>query len=190
MIKRKNYFVANRFSPILSETLKKLNNSSNQLGLNDAHSKKTLIFLNFSLLNFQQGALKLNNEIKFNNTESGVNKYGKNFIKTNSLSNYITLYNDLETKKSFSIKNILSCNNIVPLTPINFNSVINSKNILSLNYNNNFSLFGQTYAVKNQYTPIKRGISNMIKIQASNMIALPVEVRIQVLASSRDIIHS
>ena len=190
MIKRKNYFVTSRFSPVFFETNKNLNSLSNYLNNNSISSKTTLLFLKNNKINFQQDAFKLNKNLRFKNFESGVNKYGKNFIKTNSLSNYISLYNDLETKKTFSLKNVLSRNNILPLTPTNFNSVNSNKNLLSLNYDNNFSFFNQTYSVKNQYTPIKRGVSNMIKIQASNMIALPVELRIQVLASSRDIIHS
>ena len=44
--------------------------------------------------------------------------------------------------------------------------------------------------LKNQYRPIKKGISNMIKLHATGAIALPVEMRIQILASSKDVIHS
>jgi hypothetical protein len=187
MLKRKNYFTTKKFSPIFFEINKKLNNTS---VINVFDLKESLIFLNNNKLIFQNNQLKLHKNLKFNNLESGVNKYGKNFIKTNFLSNYVSLYNDLETKKLFSLKNILTSNNILPLTPTNFESIVLNKNLLSLNYDNSFSFFDNTFSVKNQYTPIKRGISNMIKIQASNMISLPVELRIQILASSRDIIHS
>jgi heme/copper-type cytochrome/quinol oxidase subunit 2 len=37
---------------------------------------------------------------------------------------------------------------------------------------------------------MKKGIANMIKIHANGSIALPIEMRIQLLASSRDVIHS
>ena len=43
---------------------------------------------------------------------------------------------------------------------------------------------------KNQYRPLRKGISNMIRIHATGAIAMPTEVRIQLLISSKDVIHS
>jgi hypothetical protein len=43
---------------------------------------------------------------------------------------------------------------------------------------------------KSQYRPMKKGVTNMIKIQATGAIAMPVEIRLHILASSRDVIHS
>ena len=43
---------------------------------------------------------------------------------------------------------------------------------------------------KSQFKPLKRGISNMIRIQSDKVISLPADTRIRVLASSKDIIHS
>lgn len=57
--------------------------------------------------------------------------------------------------------------------------------------NNSYELKGNSnILLKNQYRPIKKGISNMIKLHATGAIALPVEMRIQILASSKDVIHS
>lgn len=44
--------------------------------------------------------------------------------------------------------------------------------------------------LKSQFRPMKKGIANMVKIHANGAIALPIEMRLQVLASSRDVIHS
>jgi heme/copper-type cytochrome/quinol oxidase subunit 2 len=44
--------------------------------------------------------------------------------------------------------------------------------------------------VKSQHKPMKKGIANMIKLHATGAIALPIEMRVQLLASSRDVIHS
>jgi hypothetical protein len=44
--------------------------------------------------------------------------------------------------------------------------------------------------LKNQYRPMRKGISNMIRLHATGAMALPVEIRIQMLASSKDVIHS
>jgi len=43
---------------------------------------------------------------------------------------------------------------------------------------------------KSQFRPLKKGISNMLRLHATGAIAMPVEIRLQVLASSRDVIHS
>lgn len=44
--------------------------------------------------------------------------------------------------------------------------------------------------LKNQYRPMKKGVTNMIRLQATGAIAMPTEIRLHILASSRDVIHS
>jgi hypothetical protein len=43
---------------------------------------------------------------------------------------------------------------------------------------------------KSQYKHMRKGISNMVKIQADNAVALPTNTRIQLITVSKDIIHS
>jgi hypothetical protein len=43
---------------------------------------------------------------------------------------------------------------------------------------------------KSQYQPLRKGITNMIRLQATNAIAMPTEIRLHILASSKDVIHS
>ena len=43
---------------------------------------------------------------------------------------------------------------------------------------------------KNQFRPMRKGISNMIRLHATGAIAMPTEIRLHILASSKDIIHS
>ena len=43
---------------------------------------------------------------------------------------------------------------------------------------------------KNQYRPMKKGITNMIRLHATGAVAMPTEIRLQILASSKDVIHS
>lgn len=45
-------------------------------------------------------------------------------------------------------------------------------------------------SLTSQYQPLKKGIVNMIRIQADKAIAMPTDTRIQILAVSKDIIHS
>jgi hypothetical protein len=43
---------------------------------------------------------------------------------------------------------------------------------------------------KSQYRPLKKGITNMLRLHGTGAVAMPIEIRLQVLASSRDVIHS
>jgi hypothetical protein len=43
---------------------------------------------------------------------------------------------------------------------------------------------------QNQYRPMRKGISNMIRLHATGAIAMPTEIKLQILASSKDVIHS
>lgn len=43
---------------------------------------------------------------------------------------------------------------------------------------------------KDQHRPLKKNITSMLRLHGTGAIALPVDVRLQILASSRDVIHS
>ena len=58
-----------------------------------------------------------------------------------------------------------------------------------LPWNNNNTL-GSSELYKNQYRPMKKGVTNMIKLHSTGAIALPIEIRLHILASSKDVIHS
>lgn len=44
--------------------------------------------------------------------------------------------------------------------------------------------------LKNQYRPLRKGVNNMLRLHATGAIAMPTEMRMQILASSKDVIHS
>lgn len=53
------------------------------------------------------------------------------------------------------------------------------------------SSFGKNLELfKNQYRPMRKGVNNMIRLHATGAIAMPIEIRMHILASSRDVIHS
>lgn len=58
------------------------------------------------------------------------------------------------------------------------------------NFNPNSILSANSDLFKNQYRPMKKGITNMIRLHATGAIAMPIEIRLQILASSKDVIHS
>jgi hypothetical protein len=44
--------------------------------------------------------------------------------------------------------------------------------------------------IKSQFRPMKKGVHNMLRLQATGAVAMPIEIRLQILASSKDVIHS
>jgi protein involved in sex pheromone biosynthesis len=81
-------------------------------------------------------------------------------------------------------------NNVFLGLNINFNSLSNYFIQLigyrydSKNLSRNYHLY------KSQYRPMKKSVVNMIRLQATNAIAMPTEIRLHLLASSKDVIHS
>lgn len=63
----------------------------------------------------------------------------------------------------------------------------------ALNLNKKSSNTGAAYVsenLKSQYRPMRKGITNMIRLHGTGAVAMPIEIRLQVLASSKDVIHS
>ncbi len=52
------------------------------------------------------------------------------------------------------------------------------------------SATSNTELLRSQYRPMRKGITNMIRLHATGAMALPIEIRLQLLASSKDVIHS
>jgi hypothetical protein len=76
--------------------------------------------------------------------------------------------------------------------PLNLNLLNNNLLIYMFGDTNNF-IKGHSYNLdiyKNQYRPMKKGVSNMIKLHATGAVAMPTEIRLHILASSKDVIHS
>jgi hypothetical protein len=96
-----------------------------------------------------------------------------NFVKLNLL---INLYKQFVNNANNAGLNLSFLNGYL------FKYLLGSDNSDSLG--NNKGLF------KNQYRPMKKGVTNMVRLQATGAVAMPIEIRMHILASSRDVIHS
>ena len=74
--------------------------------------------------------------------------------------------------------------------PINTNLVNEYLFFYFLGTDDGIKISNNTELYKNQFRPLKKGISNMMRLQGTNAVAMPIEIRLQILASSRDVIHS
>jgi heme/copper-type cytochrome/quinol oxidase subunit 2 len=94
--------------------------------------------------------------------------------------------------ETLSLNFFNTSNNILnKLTSLLPNSqLISNLFLYTLNYELDSNISGNTELYKNQFRPMRKGISNMIRLHATGAIAMPTEIRLHILASSKDIIHS
>ena len=116
----------------------------------------------------------LNNKTKVNQF---VNVLSKRTVFINKLLDKRDLNLYVEGKK-FDLNKLPL---IKEVAKINNSKLINNSNRKYLNLEN---------FLKNQYKPLRKGINNLIRLHATNAVGIPIEMRIQILASSRDVIHS
>jgi hypothetical protein len=116
------------------------------------------------------------------------------FIDPTTYSSEVTrelLYQNTHFLKfTFMIDFLKLTNNLFYQLPINFNK-INNYFIYLLGSSDNYLKFSKNSNLyKSQYRPMKKGIMNMVRLQATNAVAMPTEIRLHILASSKDVIHS
>jgi len=194
---RKNYSISSRFEPTTSRLFSKyvnnngplVNTPNNLLGNLDILVLFKSNYSSINLLNTSGNGL-------FSNKTSGMNfktrDIFKQFNTTSFYSNNYAKLSNILTKRDYMYRYVLVANNVAPnVTNSLYKSEFWFKELKSsMDSTPKFFSLTPSEDRKNQYTSIKRGVSSMIRQQASNMVSLPVEMRIQVLASSRDVIHS
>jgi hypothetical protein len=74
--------------------------------------------------------------------------------------------------------------------PINLSLINNYLFCYFLPQTSTNSLGNREDLLKSQFKPLKKGITNMMRLQGTGAVAMPIEIRLQVLASSKDVIHS
>jgi len=100
-------------------------------------------------------------------------------------------YTSLEYFKFILFKDLaLNLNNKISLLPLN-TSLINEYLFFYFSHSNVSNKLGNNQELyKSQFRPLKKGISNMLRLQGTGAVAMPIEIRLQILASSKDVIHS
>lgn len=147
-------------------------------------------------LNFKN--FEYNHQLNFN----PYNLNNKRITTTTSLlNNPSDAINDLLniiTRRQYLTSKLLNPAINNELNQVNFKFVeyLSDSNLLS-NYFTDLAVLKTqggdgdlSFIVKNQYQPLKKGIHNMIRIQADRAVAMPTDTRLQILAVSKDIIHS
>ena len=102
-----------------------------------------------------------------------------------SNSQFMSLANSFKTQ-------LLVSQYISQVLPANLNPIANFVQFYSHGQKSNFYKDADLAprSLKSQYKPMRKGVTNMVRLQATNAIAMPTEMRLHILASSKDVIHS
>jgi heme/copper-type cytochrome/quinol oxidase subunit 2 len=109
---------------------------------------------------------------------------------SSELSREFFYYNTNFIKLMFLKELSIDMGNLLTKTGLNTSSISNYVLFYLLNVDQNLKLSDNSSLLKNQFRPMKKGIVNMIRLHATGAIAMPIEVRLHILASSKDVIHS
>lgn len=100
-------------------------------------------------------------------------------------------YSSLSFFKHVLFKNLISDVNLsLKKLPLNLKLVNDYLFFHFINQPYKTDLGNRSEIRKNPFKPLKKGISSMMRLQGSGAVAMPIEIRLQILASSRDVIHS
>jgi heme/copper-type cytochrome/quinol oxidase subunit 2 len=101
-------------------------------------------------------------------------------------------YSNSNFLKFVIIKDILNLvNNNIKNSSINLSGLTNYLFFYLFNTDSSSSdLSKNSTLYKSQFRPMKKGVTNMIRLHATSAIAMPIETRLHILASSKDVIHS
>ena len=86
---------------------------------------------------------------------------------------------------------LVSVNNLLSNSSLNLSGLSNYLFFYLFGTENGSSRLGKNMDLyKSQFRPMKKGVTNMIRLHATGAIAMPIEIRLHILASSKDVIHS
>jgi heme/copper-type cytochrome/quinol oxidase subunit 2 len=162
--------------------------------LTDILSKREYLYRDFYKSKAKSTILPKFLKVSINNSILNDIRASYSFIDPTTYGSEISrelLYQNINfLRYSFTRDFLKIANNLSGSTPINFNLVSNYF-VHLFGYSERYgSLQGNLELYKSQYRPMRKGITNMIRLQATNAIAMPTEIRLHILASSKDVIHS
>jgi hypothetical protein len=102
-----------------------------------------------------------------------------------------TYYHSLSYFKFLLLKNVLLDPSLLEKTvPVNTKLVNNYLFYYFFGSTKQNKVGANSELYKSQFRPLKKGITTMLRLHGTGAVAMPIEMRLRILASSRDIIHS
>ena len=162
--------------------------------LTDILTKREFLYKDFYKHKTNSMSIPKSLTVSANNNLLNEIKSAYSFMDPTTYSSEVTrelLYqNNSFLHYSFLRDFLKTSNSVFHNIPLNFD-LLNNYFIHLFGYTENYGkVEGNTELYKSQYRPMRKGITNMIRLQATNAIAMPTEIRLHILASSKDVIHS
>lgn len=161
--------------------------------LTDILSKREFLYRQY--FESKNNLVRLPLELTVNPNNPLLNEFKDSFLFIDP-TNYIseearsTTYSSLAFFKVLYLKealNFLSTSS----HKLPFNATLFNEYLLFYFFGTNSNKIGRNEELyKNPYRPLRKGVSSLLRMHATGAIAMPVEIRLQILASSRDVIHS
>ena len=103
---------------------------------------------------------------------------------------FMSLGNSINLNSLLNVTNLQQY--VSQIVPANLNPLVSLLQFYSSAQKSNFYTDADLAprSLKSQYKPMRKGVTNMVRLQATNAIAMPTEMRLHILASSKDVIHS
>ena len=160
----------------------------------DILSKREQLYRNFYKAKTNSFTIPKSLTVSSNNSLLSEVKASYSFIDPTTYSSEVTrelLYQNNNFLHYSFLRDFLKTTNVLLYNiPLNFD-LLNNYFIHLFGYTENYGkVEGNNDLYKSQYRPMRKGITNMIRLQATNAIAMPTEIRLHILASSKDVIHS
>ena len=101
-------------------------------------------------------------------------------------------YSNIDFIRLLIIKDfIINLNKNLLNVPLNTASITNHLVYKFIGESSANSQLNQDFTMrKSQFRPMRKGIINMVKLHGTNAVAMPTEIRLRIIASSKDVIHS
>jgi len=161
--------------------------------LTDILSKREFLYRQY--FENKNSLVRLPSELTVNPNNPLLNEFKTSFLFVDP-TNYIgeesrsVTYSSLSFFKVLYLKEFLNAfsNNTFKLP---FNTTLLNEYFLFYFFSTDSNKIGNNEELyKNPYRPLRKGVSSLLRLHATGAIAMPVEIRLQILASSRDVIHS
>lgn len=144
-------------------------------------SKKNTIYLPKKFVAIPENPIlrELIASFQFEDPLNFANEYSRDYFYSS-----LTYFKFLQFKSLATL--LTNSTQLLPLNSSTFNKYI----LFYFMNNDSKSTSNMSNLYRNQFRPLRKGVNSMLRLHSTGAVAMPIEMRLQILASSKDVIHS